>query len=57
MELIEPEVVPVPKRMRKKKPTLEEQFKDIPTRTVVADTLSEEEKMFLVRNCDVSHRY
>ena len=45
VELIEPEVVFVPKRTRKKKPTLEEQFKDIPTRIVVADTLSEEEKI------------
>lgn len=44
MELIEPEVVPIPRKTRKKKPTLEEQFKDIPTRTVIADTLSEEEK-------------
>ena len=44
VELIEPEVVPAPRKTRKKKPTLEEQFKDIPTRTVVADTLSEEEK-------------
>ena len=43
-ELIEPEVVPAPRKTRKKKPTLEEQFKDIPTRTVIADTLSEEEK-------------
>ena len=44
VELIEPEMVPAPKQTRKKKPTLEEQFKDIPTRTVVADTLPEEEK-------------
>ena len=44
MELIELEVIPVPKRTRKKKLTLEEQFKDIPTRIIVADTLSEEER-------------
>ncbi|WP_230399270.1 IS66 family transposase [Novisyntrophococcus fermenticellae] len=43
-ELISPEVVPLPKKSRKKKPTLEEQFKDIPTRQVMADTLTEEEK-------------
>lgn len=44
MELIEPEVVPAPEKTRKKKPTLEEQLKDIPARTVVADILPEEEK-------------
>lgn len=32
IELIEPEVVTVPKNSRKKNPTLVEQFKDIPTR-------------------------
>lgn len=44
VELIEPEVVPAPKKSRKKKPTLAEQFKDIPTRQVNVDTLTEEEK-------------
>ena len=44
VELIEPEVVPAPKRPRKAKPSLEEQFKDIPTRQVVVNTLSDEDK-------------
>lgn len=44
VELIEPEVVPIPKKPRKKKPTLTEQFKDIPTRQVNVDTLTEEDK-------------
>lgn len=43
VELIEPEVVPAPGKTRKKKPTLEEQFKDIPTRTVMR-TLSRKRK-------------
>lgn len=34
VELIEPEVVPAPKKSRKKKPTLAEQFKNIPTRQI-----------------------
>ena len=45
VELITPEHVEIPKKSRKKKPTLQEQFKDIPTRQVVVDTLSMEEKM------------
>lgn len=45
VELIEPEVVEKVKKSRKKKPTLEEQFKDIPTRQVVVDTLTDEEKI------------
>ena len=44
VELIEPEVVPSPKKSRKKKPTLAEQFKDIPTRQINVDTLTQEEK-------------
>lgn len=44
VELIEPEVVPAPKKPRKAKPSLEEQFKDIPTRQVVVNTLSDEDK-------------
>lgn len=44
-ELIEPEVVELSKKSRKKKPTLAEQFKDIPTRQVLADTLSAEDKI------------
>ena len=44
VELIEPEVIPTPKKPRKKKPTLAEQFKDIPTRQVNVDTLTDEEK-------------
>jgi transposase/uncharacterized coiled-coil protein SlyX len=43
-EVIEPEVVQMSKRIRKAKPSLEEQFKDIPTRKVIVDTLSAEEK-------------
>ena len=45
VELIEPEVVEPQKKTRKKKPTLKEQFKDIPTRQVVVDTLSDEDKI------------
>lgn len=44
VELIEPEVVPAPKKSRKKKPTLAEQFKNIPTRQINVDTLTKEEK-------------
>ncbi len=45
-ELIEPETVKVtePKKPRKPKPTLKEQFKGIETRQVTVDTLSEEDK-------------
>ena len=45
VEHIEPEVVKQPKKSRKKKPTLDEQFKDIPTRQIMADTLSGEDKV------------
>ena len=45
VERIEPEIVEAPKKSRRKKPTLKEQFKDIPTRQVLADTLSEEDKI------------
>ena len=41
VELIEPEVVEQPKKSRKKKPTLAEQFKDIPTRQVTVNTKTE----------------
>lgn len=44
IEPIEPEIVEVSKKTRRKKPTLEEQFKDIPTRQVKADTLSDDDK-------------
>ena len=47
-ELIEPEIVPLPKKSRKKKPTLEEQFKNIPTREVKVDSLTDKDKI-----CDV----
>lgn len=40
VELIEPEVIEQPKKSRRKKPTLQEQFKDIPTRQVQVNTLS-----------------
>lgn len=45
VERIEPEIVEAPKKSRRKKPTLKEQFKDIPTRQVLADTLSAEDKI------------
>lgn len=45
VELIEPEIVEQPKKSRRKKPTLKEQFKDIPTRQVPVDTLSAEDKI------------
>lgn len=45
IELIEPEIVERPKKSRRKKPTLKEQFKDIPTRQVLVDTLSAEDKL------------
>ena len=45
VELIEPEVVEIPKKSRKKKPTLAEQFKDIPTRQVTVNTLSDEDRI------------
>ena len=45
IEVIEPEVVELPKKSRKKKPTLKEQFQNIPTRQVTVDTLSAEDKI------------
>lgn len=45
LELIEPEVVSLPKKPRKKKPTLKEQFENLPTRQVPVDTLSDEDKI------------
>ena len=45
LELIEPEIVVLPKRPRRKKPILEEQFGNMPTRQVPVDTLSEEDKI------------
>lgn len=45
IELIEPEIIEIQKHTRKKKPSLEEQFKDIPTRQVLADTLTDEDKI------------
>lgn len=45
VELIEPEIVEQPKKSRRKKTTLKEQFKDIPTRQVLVDTLSDEDKI------------
>lgn len=44
-ELIEPEIIEISKHTRKKRPALEEQFKDIPTRQVLADTLTDEDKI------------
>ena len=44
-EIIEPEYIEVTyKKPRKKKPSLSEQFKDIPIKQFVVDTLSDEEK-------------
>ena len=54
-ELIEPEVVLEGKKTRKRKPTLKEQFKGIPTRKVVVDTLSDED-LFTVRHADGADR-
>jgi len=45
IEVIEPEVVELPKKSCKKKPTLKEQFQNIPTRQVTVDTLSAEDKI------------
>ena len=45
VERIEPEIVETPKKSRRKKTTLKEQFRDISTRQVLADTLSAEEKI------------
>ena len=45
VELIEPETIEISKHTRKKRPTLEEQFKDIPTRQVLADTLTDKDKI------------
>lgn len=44
-ELIEPEIVVPARKSRKKRPALAEQFKDIPTRQVLADTLTEADKI------------
>ena len=38
-------IIEQPKKSRRKKPTLEEQFKDIPTRQVQVNTLSDEDKL------------
>lgn len=45
LELIKPEVVLLPKKSRKKKPTLKEQFENLPTKQVPVDTLSDEDKI------------
>ena len=45
IEVIEPEVVELPKKSCKKKPTLKEQFQNITTRQVTVDTLSAEDKI------------
>lgn len=44
-ELIEPEIVGPPKKSRQKKPTLKEQFRDIPARQVTVDTLSSDDRI------------
>ena len=45
LEIIEPEIVSLPVKSRKKKPTLKEQFENLPTSQVFVDTLSEEDKI------------
>lgn len=45
LELIEPEVVELPKKPRKKKTTLKEQFANILARQVMVDTLSDKDKI------------
>ena len=45
LELIEPEVVSLPKKPRKKKPPLKEQFENLPTKQIPVDTLSDEDKI------------
>lgn len=50
-EIIEPEFIEVTyKKTRKKKPTLEEQFKNLPVKQVFIDNLTDEEKLCPV--CD-----
>ena len=50
-EIIEPEFIEVTyKKTRKKKPTLEEQFKNLPIKQVFIDTLTDEDKLCPV--CD-----
>ena len=49
VEFIEPEIIPVMKKSSKKKPTLKQQFKNIPTKEVLVDTLSDEDK--ICANC------
>ena len=44
-ELIEPEIVTSIKKSRKKRPTLADQFQNIPTRQVFADTLTDDERI------------
>jgi len=45
VELIEPEVIPTARKTRKAKPSLKEQFKEIPTRQVMVNTLTDDEKL------------
>ena len=54
LELIEPEVVSLPKKSRKKKPTLKEQFENLPTKQVPVDTLSDEDKISNVEASTIS---
>lgn len=57
VELIEPEVVELPKKPRKAKLSLKEQFEGIPVRQVTVDTLTEEEKAVpFMRNGNGSYR-
>ena len=56
IELIEPEIIEIQKHTRKKKPSLEEQFKDIPTRQVLADTLTDKDKTVSYTHLDVYKR-
>lgn len=53
-EIIEPEFIEVTyKKSRKKKPSLEEQFKDIPVKQIVVDTLTDKDKKCPVCDTDM----
>lgn len=45
LEVIEPEVIELPKKPRRKRPTLKEQFENLPTKQIIVDTLSDEDKI------------
>lgn len=54
VELIEPEIISIAsKKTRKSKVTLEEQFKNLPTRQIVVNTLSDEDKICPICSADM----